>query len=1209
MHSNIKSHYKEYYQNTINKHKTGLKLVLGGTGLGKTRGIVDVIKDPDNSKIKFIYIANRIQLLSELSRDIANRKLFRIQKNDTDIIKDIHEYELKKILENEIQKKYAKFLLNKNRLRCNAQEIITIHTTIQNSKVYSSTEDGRDFIRERASVFMNYFKNIISTAYRVKENEIYEKGFERNDYEELANDPFFLKLFPYMDFRRNDEARILLITLQKAFFGFFNGYRNVNIFKLENENNGRLTFDVEGENGGFVIFLDEFDFLEPDLIGLLSKDITIKNPFDFVQYFYDAMKKKKLPYKKFLHSYKNCRKDIEKVVTDIDNISKKYGIKYPRINQFVCSDHRLKGAPIFQTRFSVTSYPIFLNPKPRRNAFTLEINFERANSFALLSTINQSTVEIIRIFKELEYKEPEIYSSLLSHCYSNSNVFKDEIQRVKQHPLRRAKVSTNYDKLHYNGFSLYEIEDMKYKTDEEEVMLSYYALYTTPEKVLHNLTKDNLVFGLSATAKIPRILKSFDVSWLNKVLKEKYIEITQDDERFIRTANNDKQFGSSNNEGRNNRLKILEADESLISEEINDLVNVIVRTDSRNVFGKNEKLKFRKKRVLHLFSTIEWIIGNKKYGPNSESHLLFFNSFTVIKDFFEMIPIGNPIVSVEKRGSVKENLFEYYEMIYKGVGFNLVFYDSEKGNKINNEDLEKQGFFNLFFEKKPVLVITTYPSTGNGVNLQYKVARDSDRKTDFLNIHLLDSTYFVFDSIDEDRKDQNRGFLIKRNIYYLSKLQKAKVISLNQFRRYLHSLRHLESVNDAYWKYDDGILNQISVFIQAIGRIERTWDKINDQTIRLDLEVCSTLQRFCLGPEFAEIYNENENFFSYNIKEVFDAVRKIYKDKYKASRNFIEELQESETKTKKEIFNMLNDHERLRLGMFEGNENKIKEVKNDWRDMRILALTHSFYMYESVSKTDFTLNLLVKKGCIFKSSNYDYVNECFYINSQKQLTPRRFIGKDDFRWSVNSIYNRIRNHDIIRDYFEHKGYEIDFDIHQYFFTPYFFQAILVGAIGEESIRAIFEHEKEKIELEDTAKFPDSIFELADFKIKELPVFIDCKNYGQNSINHYELSEDDPLYNYKMNELTLRDSLRKKYSTIKGLYGEKTKYILINLYSNDYLVKYFNENLIDIGHDFKNASIVLIPSALKKVNEDKYENSDEIVYLLRDIVDLKHNYND
>ena len=65
--------YKDYYLRTINKVDNGLKLVLGGTGLGKTHGMREAVKEYLNSekeeKRKLIYITNRHNLITEQKRE------------------------------------------------------------------------------------------------------------------------------------------------------------------------------------------------------------------------------------------------------------------------------------------------------------------------------------------------------------------------------------------------------------------------------------------------------------------------------------------------------------------------------------------------------------------------------------------------------------------------------------------------------------------------------------------------------------------------------------------------------------------------------------------------------------------------------------------------------------------------------------------------------------------------------------------------------------------------------------------------------------------------------------------------------------------------------------------------------------------------------------------------------------------------------------
>lgn len=58
--------YTTYYQNTL-QHSAGFKLVLGGTGLGKTSRIIETLKNNTDEKKRFFYVANRLQLLNGMA--------------------------------------------------------------------------------------------------------------------------------------------------------------------------------------------------------------------------------------------------------------------------------------------------------------------------------------------------------------------------------------------------------------------------------------------------------------------------------------------------------------------------------------------------------------------------------------------------------------------------------------------------------------------------------------------------------------------------------------------------------------------------------------------------------------------------------------------------------------------------------------------------------------------------------------------------------------------------------------------------------------------------------------------------------------------------------------------------------------------------------------------------------------------------------------
>ena len=93
------------------------------------------------------------------------------------------------------------------------------------------------------------------------------KGGSSPSYQQLADYSVVQSLFPYIAFQRRPHVRLLLVTLQKAFYGFFDGRQTLNLTRLQDE------------DGGHTIFLDEFDFLENDLVGLICRAPQISNPF------------------------------------------------------------------------------------------------------------------------------------------------------------------------------------------------------------------------------------------------------------------------------------------------------------------------------------------------------------------------------------------------------------------------------------------------------------------------------------------------------------------------------------------------------------------------------------------------------------------------------------------------------------------------------------------------------------------------------------------------------------------------------------------------------------------------------------------------------------------------------------------------------------------------------------------------------------------
>src|SRR5258708_38890973 len=101
------SSYKGYYQRAIEAHNVGLKLVVGGTGLGKTYGAIETIAELPEGK-KAVYVANRLELLVGFGKDVLPEVVVTLSR-DVAVVFQVfrdHSYALKTFLESDLVNAY-----------------------------------------------------------------------------------------------------------------------------------------------------------------------------------------------------------------------------------------------------------------------------------------------------------------------------------------------------------------------------------------------------------------------------------------------------------------------------------------------------------------------------------------------------------------------------------------------------------------------------------------------------------------------------------------------------------------------------------------------------------------------------------------------------------------------------------------------------------------------------------------------------------------------------------------------------------------------------------------------------------------------------------------------------------------------------------------------------------------------------------------------
>src|SRR6266566_2445351 len=348
--------YLDYYQRTIAAYTHGVKLVLGPTGLGKSSSIPEVVrKNPDR---KFMYMANRKELLEEMAARF-NPGEYVILRRDLEVVQQVLLTQRGAFEALLADHRFVAALKGAQQIsHLKSLDVVTIRRASQLVGEMTATNQTLPaWVAERADAEARVVLQAIRWVLQVTRD-----ATERSKtYSWLVSHPVVETFFPAIPFRLRPEVSMILVTLQKAYYGFFDGSQIRSLTDLSDDE--RL-----------IIFLDEFDFLEHDLVSLISRAPQISDPFDFVANFYRAMARHKLPKADFpLHP--SIRRRIEKIVEIIDGVQQR-GLDYPNINQFTLErtggqGNQRKFTPaVFRTQHVISTDPLYISQTSR--SFQLE---------------------------------------------------------------------------------------------------------------------------------------------------------------------------------------------------------------------------------------------------------------------------------------------------------------------------------------------------------------------------------------------------------------------------------------------------------------------------------------------------------------------------------------------------------------------------------------------------------------------------------------------------------------------------------------------------------------------------------------------------------------------------------------------------------------------------------------------------------------------
>ncbi|KAB7725492.1 hypothetical protein F5984_25965 [Rudanella paleaurantiibacter] len=582
------------------------------------------------------------------------------------------------------------------------------------------------------------------------------------------------------------------------------------------------------------------------------------------------------------------------------------------------------------------------------------------------------------------------------------------------------------------------------------------------------------------------------------------------------------------------------------------------------------------------------IINRQGKSPKGadETHLVFLSSIRQIAYLLSSVKADEDgwfkATSITSNASVSS--LNLYDLTYQDeqsgqtISAYVILYDAGFGQDLQQHPELEKAYNQLFWGNKPVIVLTTYPSAGNGVNLQYYGERSdfenhrSAGKRDFRYLHLLDSPYFYFNGINREATTAENLAAIKRDVYSLMKLLHAKQLSEAHAISQLSNIRKIDRFNRQYVAMPDGVLNQLSVFIQAIGRIERVWQPTPQQTLFVDRSVYQAFEQFCTAEEFK---SERNNFLRYASASMHQVINLLsgYAHKHRTHiEDELHDIRRANLQAKAAIHQLVVEIQQFR------QHGKPADIRNRWQRLREDVLRHTMQAH-SIEEIKGTFQT-------------DYILDgTLYINKHQQIAPPSTHTAEFEPWNLNSVYYPLtrQKNSALTNYLRVRGYELGFLNSGPFFLPYVYQAILMGAIGEEATQAILSM---KGILATAEVIPDRLFEVVDLQVVDRPIYIDCKNFGTRTITQFALPPDDPLYHPALNDTHFKGKMIHKWHQIDHYQQtepsgkrvlqspEPIRLIVINLVSDDDgALRYYDTQFEPVG-SWEDARIVVLTGALK-----------------------------
>lgn len=691
--------------------------------------------------------------------------------------------------------------------------------------------------------------------------------------------------------------------------------------------------------------------------------------------------------------------------------------------------------------------------------------------------------------------ENELEKEIISHFFYNRETQKklsDEFRKfiIERILLLGEKDKTKREKNFNLKNTFFQIEELnpQYQLNKR-VIIGSQTMYTTPEALLYLISLNNLVFGISATATQETCIGNFDLKWLRTQLSSKFYSLEYYERKKLKETL--KKINNFENQVER-KLNVYQGDE-------------IIKTGFDNV----EELKKDKRMINKLINIRRKAFKAENYSEeNRNIQEEYYNyAFNVILNFLldkksnSLLFISNRFTQADMIANLIINLKNFLKdknLLTKNVVFRDLNARSLNHFLENKEEIDNELMNFLKNPKIKTIIFTTYQSAGTGVNIKFArdnfdnnqlVELDKDLQ-EKLNIPLI---YKDIDDIALESKthlmefDETRKYFLIELMYYSNLMADNNIIEKKYRPLLLKEASEIKFVS-IYKKSYDFVENGVGKMIQAIGRANRTKVRNKFRNIYLDNNAFNLFQEFeprdreYIGDIYFILDEVKKLKKSEDISEIVDKV--IFQNKRTIlywKETFLQEINK---------YNNL-----IRYTTIEKDRNiyikKLEELAQSYEEFRLYVVQNPTRSKNTIKNPAyFSIGKKIDGYEIHTGKNSEEINNILFDTNKKNISFEKARLKEIFK---------IRE---LRDFCEmNVGM---FTENDEIITPYTYQAIFIGKVGELLLEEIFR--MNEIKLKDK-KFmiKNGIFETFD-DCSENGMWIDFKNYNLDNVGQFDYNK-------------------------------------------------------------------------------------------------------